>query len=169
MFDNADRSNELYECVSIATDHVVVTSSDTERSGSAQPTEVDLLTRDECMELILRHDGAPPNADADQLVKALGERSATINETIATRAETGMRVSPHPGPLNPNPNERRDATTDRTPPRRGTAECAGARAQVRGPPHRKRTRLDGAPHRVREISRYSPPRSTTGGGHHAHR
>ncbi len=90
IFDNADDSKNLERFLPGGSGHVLITSRNTDWSRVAEPLEVDVLSRWESVEHLLRRVPGLAFEDADRVARALGDLPLAIEQAGAWLEQTGM-------------------------------------------------------------------------------
>ncbi|MCR3754172.1 FxSxx-COOH system tetratricopeptide repeat protein [Lentzea californiensis] len=93
VFDNADNPQDVTTFFPAGTGHIIVTSRNSDWRRVARPVEVDLFTRAESIELLMRRGGEMDDIEADALAEALGDLPLAVEQAAAWRASTGMPVA----------------------------------------------------------------------------
>src|SRR5216683_4002995 len=90
IFDNADDPQELESFLPAGAGHVLITSRNPAWSRVADPLEVDVFTREESIEHLLRRVPRLDLGDAAKVAIALGDLPLAIEQAGAWLEETGM-------------------------------------------------------------------------------
>ena len=90
IFDNADDPQQLEPFLPTGSGHVLITSRNQAWSHSAEPLEVDVVTRDESVSHLLRHVPELSIADAESVADALGHLPLAVEQASAWLEQTGM-------------------------------------------------------------------------------
>ncbi|MEV0751261.1 FxSxx-COOH system tetratricopeptide repeat protein [Streptosporangium sp. NPDC050280] len=90
IFDNADNPRDLERFLPSGAGHVLITSRNTDWSRMAEPLEVDVFTRQESVEHLLRRAPGLAPEDADRVARALGDLPLAIEQAGAWLEQTGM-------------------------------------------------------------------------------
>ena len=91
VFDNADNPEMVSQFFPAGTGNILITSRNSQWSGIARTTEVDLFTREESKELLFQHNNIT-DSEADRLAEALGDLPLAVEQAAAWRAQTGMPI-----------------------------------------------------------------------------
>ncbi|MEV6984427.1 FxSxx-COOH system tetratricopeptide repeat protein [Sphaerisporangium sp. NPDC051017] len=90
IFDNADDPKDLEDFIPSGSGHVLITSRNPAWSRVADPLEVDVFTRAESVEHLLRRAPGLAADDADKVASALGDLPLAIEQAGAWLEQTGM-------------------------------------------------------------------------------
>jgi MinD-like ATPase involved in chromosome partitioning or flagellar assembly len=90
IFDNADDPKQLEPYLPTGSGHVIITSRNQAWTHSAEPLEVDVFTRDESVNHLLRHVPELDMADAKRVADALGHLPLAVEQASAWLEQTGM-------------------------------------------------------------------------------
>ncbi|MEU4404570.1 FxSxx-COOH system tetratricopeptide repeat protein [Streptosporangium sp. NPDC023963] len=90
IFDNADNPKDLERFLPSGAGHVLITSRNTDWSRVAEPLAVDVFTRQESIEHLLRRAPGLASEDADRVARALGDLPLAIEQAGAWLEQTGM-------------------------------------------------------------------------------
>lgn len=95
VYDNADRPEELLPYIPSGRgprSHVILTSRNQDWSSSSDTIEVDVFTREESIELLLKRGIGISAGDAGTLAEKLGDLPLALEQAGAWQAATGMPV-----------------------------------------------------------------------------
>jgi tetratricopeptide (TPR) repeat protein/CO dehydrogenase nickel-insertion accessory protein CooC1 len=90
VFDNADDPKQLEPYLPTGAGHVLITSRNQAWTHSAEPLEVDVFTREESVNHLLRHIPELDLDDARQVADALGHLPLAVEQASAWLEQTGM-------------------------------------------------------------------------------
>ncbi len=90
IFDNADDPKQLEPYLPTGSGHVIITSRNQAWTHSAEPLEVDVFTRDESVNHLLRHVPELDMVDAKRVADALGHLPLAVEQASAWLEQTGM-------------------------------------------------------------------------------
>ncbi|MFD0774596.1 FxSxx-COOH system tetratricopeptide repeat protein, partial [Streptomonospora algeriensis] len=93
IFDNAVYSPDTMECVPDPTGDVLITSRDHGWSRISDIVEVDVLHREESVELLTRRAGHVSAEDAEKIAHQLGDLPLALEQAAAWLAQTGMTAA----------------------------------------------------------------------------
>ncbi|WP_345097832.1 FxSxx-COOH system tetratricopeptide repeat protein [Planomonospora venezuelensis] len=93
IFDNAEQPEDLSDVIPHGPGHVLITSRNHAWTSVADTVAVDVFTRQESIEFLLRRtDGGISPQDADRLATELGDLPLALEQAGALHHETGMSV-----------------------------------------------------------------------------
>jgi hypothetical protein len=92
VFDNADQPDDLLPFLPFPTGHVLITSRNSGWAEVATTMEVDVLHRDESVQLLRRRGKHISENDAEVLAEKLGDLPLALEQAAAWQAETSMSV-----------------------------------------------------------------------------
>jgi tetratricopeptide (TPR) repeat protein len=92
VYDNAEAPETIKPLVPTAGGHVIITSRDPAWARGGNALEVDVLEREESIDLLRRRDGDVSPEDADRLAEKLGDLPLAIEQAAIWRNATGMSV-----------------------------------------------------------------------------
>ncbi|MCW2879005.1 MAG: ATP/GTP-binding protein [Sphaerisporangium sp.] len=90
IFDNADDPKDLEPYLPSGLGHILITSRNPAWSRVADPLEVDVFTREESVEHLLRRAPGLNSSDAEKVASALGDLPLAIEQAGAWLEQTGM-------------------------------------------------------------------------------
>jgi len=99
IFDNAQAPADVTPWLPGGGGHVLITSRERGWDEVATPVEVDVLTRAESIEMLLRRVPSLSKTDADRLAAELGDLPLAIAQAAGFIADTGMLASQYLGLL----------------------------------------------------------------------
>jgi tetratricopeptide (TPR) repeat protein/CO dehydrogenase nickel-insertion accessory protein CooC1 len=100
IFDNADSPKDLEPFLPGGSTHVLITSRNQAWIHSAEPLEVDVFTREESVDHLLRHVPDLDPADARRVAHALGHLPLAVEQASAWLEQTGMSAQDYVEQLN---------------------------------------------------------------------
>jgi tetratricopeptide (TPR) repeat protein len=92
IFDDADEPGEIADLFPGGPGHVMVTSRNPAWSQVAEPVAVDVFSRQESVDYLVRQVGSLSVEDADTVADALGDLPLAVEQAAAWLAATGMPV-----------------------------------------------------------------------------
>ncbi|MEO3863316.1 FxSxx-COOH system tetratricopeptide repeat protein [Acrocarpospora sp. B8E8] len=92
IFDNADEPEEINEIIPRGPGHVLITSRNHSWQGVVDTVPVDVFTREESIEFLVKRARAVSTAKAAVLAEELGDLPLALEQAGALQAETGMSV-----------------------------------------------------------------------------
>jgi Tetratricopeptide repeat/NB-ARC domain len=93
IFDNADQPEDLNDIIPRGPGHVLVTSRNHRWQSVVETTTVDVFTREESKEFLVRRlPRGIDDTEADRLAEELGDLPLALEQAGALQAETGMPV-----------------------------------------------------------------------------
>jgi tetratricopeptide (TPR) repeat protein len=93
VFDNADQPDDVARLVPSAGGHVIITSRNQAWARLGDAIEVDVLRRDESIELLRKRGEGISVPDADRLAEKLGDLPLALEQAATWQAATGMPVA----------------------------------------------------------------------------
>ncbi len=92
VFDNADQPETLQDFMPPGPGHVLITSRNHRWEGTVDTIEIDVFSRAESLEFLLRRVPGIEEPDADRLADELGDLPLALEQAGALQAESGMPV-----------------------------------------------------------------------------